>query len=133
MPRSDHQPAEPSNNAEGRYDSRETESRSGPQEGMLDAVLRETASAYLADESAQHAATDQLVEVARRHFRQELILDPVVVDLVEAVLVQRLEISPEKQRAWRPVVQVVARTLWEDAASRSRLARLWGRLHEALE
>lgn len=133
MPGSDYRFANSSGDAERRFDSPKPDAPRELTGETLDAVLRETAAEYLAGASENPATAPGLLQVARKHSQREIGLDPIVVDLVEAVLAERLEISPEKQKVWRPVVAAVAQTLWEDAASRTRLARLWHRLHEALE
>lgn len=99
--------------------------------GLLEQVLQETlfgsGAAGLLDEPLLAA----LVEVARRHPGRPLSLDPVMVDLVQAIVRINLGQYSRSDADWQAMSRRIAETLWEDQPSHERLERFWTRLSEA--
>ncbi len=74
---------------------------------------------------------ESLLEVARRHRGEPLSLDPVAVELVQAMLKSYFRISKELPKLWNDMAHEIARTLHEDKVLSERLKRLWSKLVEA--
>lgn len=94
---------------------------------LLEEVLRQT-SAMMEDASE---STDEdlgaLLVVARRHVGRVLTLEPVLIELVEAMLRHQFEAHLPTED-WEPMARQIAETLYEDPAAQERLQRLWSRL-----
>lgn len=116
--RADQVPSEP----------RPTESER-PEGSLLEKVLQETlfGSGGSPDEPLMAA----LVEVARRHQGRPLSLDPVLVDLIQAIVRINLGQRAAKEVDYIAMSRRIAETLWDDLPSRERLERFWTRLAEA--
>jgi hypothetical protein len=67
-------------------------------------------------------------QVAKRRHGEPFALEPVAVELVEAVLCAFFKVSKEARSSWRGVSLAVATTLCDDPVSHGRLEALWGRL-----
>ncbi|MBI4586190.1 MAG: hypothetical protein HY717_19440 [Planctomycetes bacterium] len=74
---------------------------------------------------------EALLEVARRHRGEPLGLDPIAVELVQAMLKSYFRISKELPELWNDMAHEIARTLYEDKTLSERLTRLWSKLVEA--
>lgn len=97
---------------------------------ILERVLEETLSESEAGTAVAPEELEALVQVARRHRGSSLVLEPVAVELVEAVLRARfsqLRISPA---AWKRLSREIAGTLYDDPHLQQRLGRFWGQLSE---
>jgi hypothetical protein len=97
---------------------------------ILEKVLQETVSAAEAELPAG-ADWQTLLDVARRHPGQPFSQDPVLVEMVEALLRLRsghLRLTAEDRQA---MVRRIAGTLFDDQPSLARLENLWQRLCEA--
>lgn len=97
----------------------------------MDRVLRETLAAADPDAPLEAAELEALLQVARRHGNADLSLQPVAVELVEAVLWTRFRAVSGRGDLWQSLAVRIAATLWEDPTSRGRLQVLWSRLTEA--
>jgi hypothetical protein len=95
-----------------------------PNAAALERVLEETAAGYLEAEIPT-SVLDNLRSVARQHCGSELQVEPMLLQLVEAIL--RLTFPPALlgSNARSQIVAAVAVTLWEDPASHQRLNTLW--------
>jgi hypothetical protein len=103
--------------------------REKPEGSLLEKVLQET---LLGGEgSPDEPLLAALGEVARRHKGQPLSLDPVLVDLIEAIVRINLGQSAVKDAQLGLMPRQIAETLWNDLPSRDRLERFWTRLGEA--
>jgi hypothetical protein len=100
--------------------------------GLLEQVLDATEAAT--QEPAPAAAADLLVlrEVARRHAGRPLVVDPILVELVEAMLVSQFKQAGPRDN-WTEIARQVAERLFEDPPSEKRLHELWQRLSQGLE
>jgi hypothetical protein len=96
---------------------------------LLERVIRET----IADSSLETSGDlrEKLLEVARRYPQSQLELDPVVIDLVKAVLGPQFARSVEGLTGGDEMATCIAQTLFADAAARERLNSLWTNLSEA--
>ena len=107
----------------------EAESQQAPAEhvdwGLLDKVLNETQD----DGGQLDPAIQQALEaVARRHRGRPLIVDPVAVELVEAVLKTQLDDPALLAAPLRAMALRIAGTLCEDPLMNERLQAFWDRL-----
>jgi len=99
--------------------------------GLLEQVLQETLFGSGEGGSLDEPLMASLVEVARRHQGRPLSLDPVLVDLVQAIVRINLSHLAGKDADWQGMSRQIAATLWEDQPSQERLERFWTRLSEA--
>jgi hypothetical protein len=99
--------------------------------GLLEQVLQETLFGSGEKGSLDEPLMASLVEVARRHSGRPLMLDPVLVDLVQAIVRINLGHRAGKDADWQAMSRQIATTLWEDEPSQARLERFWNRLSEA--
>ena len=76
------------------------------------------------------ALRQQLDAVAPRFSGCDLALDPILVSLVDAVTSRLRHLTAQQRSA---MCQAVARTLYDDSESRSRLERLWHSLKGSTE
>lgn len=99
-----------------------------PDRDLFDQVLEETRTAFDADKRLDVAAVAALHEVARRHRRDCLNVDPVLLELVESILQVRFPGLWRRDTYWTTMARQVAETLFEDPSSRARLDLFWSRL-----
>lgn len=97
---------------------------------LLEQVLEHTASAVEQSETADPADVAALVEVARRHRGQPLTAEPIVAEMVAAVLGGQMRSWFPLEEDWRAMIASIARTLDDDPPSRRRLENLWAGLLE---
>lgn len=97
---------------------------------LLEQVLEHTASAVEQSETADPADVAALVEVARRHRGQALTAEPIVAEMVAAVLGGQMRAWFPLEEDWRAMIASIARTLDDDPPSRRRLENLWAGLLE---
>ncbi|SRR6266540_1752794 len=71
---------------------------------------------------------EALRAVAGRHREEPFALDPMVVEMVNAVLRSYFKGWSRSEDDWRGMSLQIARTLFEDPAGRGRLERLWNHL-----
>jgi hypothetical protein len=99
--------------------------------GLLERVLQETLFGSGEGGLQDEPLMASLVEVARRHPGRPLSLDPVLVDLIQAIVRINLSHLAAKDADWQGMSRRIATTLWEDQPSQERLERFWARLSEA--
>jgi len=92
--------------------------------GLLDEVIRQTESMSQETSAADQADLEALLAVARRYAGQPLTLDPILVELVQAMLVRQFE-RQASQVDWRGISLKVAQTLFDDPQAQTKLHRLW--------
>ncbi len=114
------------------YESRHAEDADSaklPEQDVLEDVLRETLAARAGDpdHSAQLTA---LTEVARKHPGADLDLEPVAVELVEALLRIRFGQVTRTPEVWREASRHIAGVLYETPESQARLRQLWQEVSE---
>ena len=95
---------------------------------LLESVLRQTAAMADSDEPPSRAEMEAVEEVARRLGGHPFALDPVVVELVGAMLLVQYGSQWNSPGLWRVVSERIARTIFEDPLSREQMERLWDRL-----
>ena len=97
-------------------------------ESLFDAVMQQTAAAL--DEQTLTRTVDlpRLREVACRHASDSLTLDPIVIELIEAVLETHLPPSLQSSGIKSKIARAVAQSLFDNPVSRGRLERLWSQL-----
>ena len=116
-------------------DSRSSSDRNSRRD-LFEEVMRQTQE--LCDEGAEingteinSAEKEAILEVARKFQGQPFSLDPVLGELVRAVLRSRLPERAGSGAAWREISAEIAETLFEDPVSRDRLERFWSRLMDS--
>ena len=80
------------------------------------------------EEPPSRAEMEAVEEVARRLAGESFALDPVVVELVGAMLLVQYGSQWNSPGLWRVVSERIARSIFEDPLSRERMERLWDRL-----
>ena len=99
--------------------------------GLLEQVLQATLFCSGEGGSPDEPLMASLVEVARRHQGRPLSLDPVLTDLIQAIVRINLSHLAGRDADWQAMSRQIAATLWEDQRSQERLERFWTRLSEA--
>ena len=95
--------------------------------------LRETLERALVaaeSEPRSEALLDELRAVASRHGGAPMALDPMGVEVVQALIRRRLGVPPERAGGLRRIAAEVAMTLWGHPEGRRRLERLWSSVAE---
>jgi hypothetical protein len=95
-------------------------------DGLLDHVLEQTALESASD-SGETSASAAARAVGRKHAGSPLVLDPVLIDLVEAMLLDQFQRAFPREN-WRAVATEVAQRLFDDPESQARLHQFWQRL-----
>ena len=99
--------------------------------GALDAVLRATLESAESDERVTSEEVDALRDVARRHGPGPLTLDPVAIDLVQAIIVVNYGALRRPPEVWQATAAKIATLLFDSPTTRARLENLWARLLES--
>lgn len=105
--------------------------RASDEARLLEQVLASTSFAGGETSALPPEELEVLRQVARRHSGGVLAVQPVLEELVEAILGKQLRAlapSPEGRRA---MVVEIAQTLFDDVVSRERLESLWQELLES--
>lgn len=100
---------------------------------LLDSVLRQTAKNQPAEDAGEAASAADLAAlqtVAQRHGGKPLLVEPVVIELVQAVLSEQFQPLIASDESWQTMCSGIAQTLYDDPVSRERLDTLWSRLQE---
>lgn len=111
-------------------DRRTADIRSTSQ-ALLDQVLSQTTRAEAGLATSDSPEVAALREVARRHRGEHLIAaEPVVVDLVDALL--RPQFHPDFVRSlgWTRMIGQIAQTLVDDPVVLGRLQKFWATLQD---
>lgn len=133
--------------AEGMPEGRKRDSRSdhsatgrGADDGLplLDRILEQTLRWAGAPPAAEGGPgrpqvaeeLEALVQVARRYPDQAFTVQPILEELIEAILDPQLGAMSLSPAARQTMVAELARTLYDDDASRERLAAFWNALLE---
>ncbi len=104
------------------------EASAGGDASLLESVLRQTAAMADSEEPPSREEMEAVEEVARRLAGEPFALDPVVVELVGAMLLVEYGNQWNSPGLWRVVSERIARTIFEDPLSRERMEKLWDRL-----
>jgi hypothetical protein len=99
--------------------------------GALDAVLRATLESAESDERVTSEEVAALRDVARRHGPRPLVLDPIAIDLVQALILVNYGALRRPPEVWQATAAKIATLLFDSPTTRARLENLWARLHEA--
>jgi hypothetical protein len=110
----------------------EAEPVSAEHADLMERVLQETLSATAQGQPLAESDMAALLEVARRHRGAALTLEPVAVDLVQALLRVRFATVAAADGLRLAAARRIAATLLEDPPSHDRLLVFWGRLSEAV-
>jgi len=100
--------------------------------GLLEQVLRETLAVSDPEVPLSLGEWEALRRVAEQQTGVALSLDPVVIQVVTAILVTRFRNVECPAELWQVLARQIAETLWEDPISQARLHALWARLIEAV-
>jgi hypothetical protein len=97
---------------------------------LLNQILEQTLRR--ADQPTPQVAKEiaALAEVARRYPDQTSLVQPILEELIDAILgshLDRMSLAPAARQA---MVRELAHTLYDDTASRERLIALWNDLQE---
>jgi hypothetical protein len=97
---------------------------------MLREVVAQTAESLAALEQVDPELQKAMLEVARRHAGEPMMVDPAGAALVEAVLRMQLPALADRPPLLNRTARVVATSLLADPAARLRIEHLWARLAE---
>jgi hypothetical protein len=97
---------------------------------FLERVLAQTEAAAADSEAIRPAEREALLSVAKKYRGQQLCLDPIGVDLVQAMLTSQF---PGNGVNWRSVAADVAFVLMDDPVSLPKVESLWTHLSEMLK
>ena len=92
---------------------------------LLERVLRETAAVCNVDEPLEEGDREALEEVAGRHRGERLTLEPVGVELVQAVLRRHFPALARSSGPWEGISRQIALSLLSDPPSRERMEAFW--------
>ena len=97
---------------------------------LLDRILQQTLRQP--DKTSPHVADElaALAQVARRYPDQVFTVQPILEELIEAILSPQLAAMSLSPAARQTMVAELARTLYDDAVSRERLEAFWSSLLE---
>jgi len=95
---------------------------------LLQRVLEWAEATLRSEDPLEVADIEAIRQVARRHPHAPLALQPMVVELVQAVLQAQFHAHPDWFPVWQSASGEIARTLFDDPGSRERLEALWDRL-----
>ena len=109
----------------------------GPPDELTDSLLGRMLSAaneQIADpHQADAAVTAAMEEVARRHAGQPLVLEPVGIELIEALLVAQFPLFASRDTLRNRAAKAIAQSLLADPTARVRLENLWASLGERVK
>ncbi len=97
---------------------------------LLEKVVQETLAAMGAGEAADSVDLQRLKSIAHRRRGQKLTLEPVVVEMVRALLGPNFAGLNKDPEVFLAMSTQVARLLMDDPVSCRRLEILWSRLSE---
>lgn len=96
--------------------------------GLLESVLRQTLQESSSPEDLDPTEKAALMEVAARHRGAALTPDPIVVELVEAILTAHFRNLSGSAELFSSISGEIAQSLFDDPAARPRLEAFWDRL-----
>ena len=99
-----------------------------PEERLLDVVMHQTAAVLDEQTLANSVDLPRLRAVARRHPSDALTLDPILIELIEAILETHLPQISQHGGARTKMARAVAQPLFDNPVSRGRLELLWSQL-----
>jgi len=108
-----------------------TSDAAGPESGVLDDVVRATIASAETDDRLTSQELAALKEVARRWGDAPFSLEPIAVELVQAIVMTNYG-QLRAQQDWPSMTARIARNLYESPAANARLNNLWRRLVESL-
>jgi hypothetical protein len=97
---------------------------------LLEKVLERTRSAAESTDAADSADIQRLRSIAHRRKGQPLVVEPVVVEMVRAVLGAEFAGLDKDPERFRDMTLQIARTLMDDPAACKRLESMWRKLNE---
>ena len=96
--------------------------------GLLDSIVQQTAAALDELTLVQTRDLPRLREIARRHGGDTLTLDPILIELIEALLATNLPLLARSATLRSKVARAVSQTLFDNPVCRGRLELLWSQL-----
>jgi hypothetical protein len=102
---------------------------------LLAQVVHETLRALEQDMQRREGRGEResLRQLRGRHRDAPLTLDPIVIEMVEALLEGRFASVPRQATFRQQAARWIAESLWEDPEARQRLHALWEQLREGGE
>jgi len=95
---------------------------------LLESVLRQTLEESRSPEEMDLPEKAALLDVAGRHRGKPLSGDPIVTELVEALLTTYFRNVSGSREFWSSISGEIAQTLFDDPVARLRLEAFWKRL-----
>jgi hypothetical protein len=104
---------------------------SGPVDpALLARVLQQTLAAADEQDAANSADLQRLRAIAHRRKGQNLVLEPVVIEMVRGVLGAEFAGLDKDPERFNDITMRIARSLLDDPVANKRLENLWARLAE---
>jgi len=97
---------------------------------LMEQVLAETLAAASGGSPLDPREVEVLKNVARRYPGRAVECDPMVIELVQALLAFRLPRLADGSPRWQQMTGQIAETLWDDPVGRQRLESLWRQLRQ---
>jgi hypothetical protein len=98
---------------------------------LLETALERAEKVLSGDDPLELADVEAVRAVGRRRPGEAFSLEPVAIELVEAVLRAQFPGIEDRNDLGREIARYIARTLWEDDYSRVRLEALWSHISGA--
>ncbi len=98
---------------------------------LLEQVLRQTIAASETTEGLEENERTALRSVVDRHGGTPLSLEPIAVELIEAMLRLRMAALSKSDKFWKELSLWIAQTMMDDPDSKSRLESLWANLERS--
>lgn len=123
--------------SQSHVDNREdNRAQHGPEHDLFEQVMRETQEICSEDANIESMAIDPdekeaIFAVARKFHGRAFSLDPVLIELVHAVLRSQLPAHATFSDAWMEVAGEIASTLIQDPVASQRLEKFWARLTDS--
>ncbi len=95
---------------------------------LLDAIVQQTAAALDEQSLAQTCDLPRLRDIAQRHGSDALTLDPILIELIAAILETHLPLLARSSTLRAKVARSVSQTLFDNPVCRGRLELLWSQL-----
>lgn len=96
--------------------------------GLLEMVVEQTVASLDEQSLAETLALPRMREIARRYADEALTVEPILLELIEAVLETHLPPLARVASVKSKVVRAVSQTLFDNPVCRGRLELLWSQL-----
>lgn len=100
--------------------------------GLLEMVVEQTVASLDEQSLAETLALPRMREIAQRYVDEALTVEPILMELIEAVLETHLPPLARAGSLKSKVVRAVSQTLFDNPVCRGRLELLWSQLLDSV-